>query len=95
MFKSCRSDQKNPVNTRVCGLAYFLFMLSYPLDCPLSISFPTKACTIVAGNISSQGERVDNAFAYIVDNSSFYIGTKRSDANTITGFPVSYIAIGN
>lgn len=35
MFNSCRSDQFNTANTQVCELAYFLFMLSYPLGCPL------------------------------------------------------------
>ncbi|MGL5514585.1 MAG: gp53-like domain-containing protein [Sporomusa sp.] len=59
------------------------------------IAFPTNAFTIIAGNTDLQGQRVDNAFAYIIDNTSYYIGTKRSDEDGITGFPSSYIAIGN
>ena len=35
MFNSCRSDQLNTANTQVGELAYFLFMLSYCLGCPL------------------------------------------------------------
>ena len=35
MFNSCRSDQLNTANTQVGEPAYFLFMLSYSLDCPL------------------------------------------------------------
>lgn len=35
MFNSCRSDQLNTVNTQVGELAYFLFMLSYPLGDPV------------------------------------------------------------
>ena len=66
----------------------------------LTFSFPIKfpnACLIFATtNSNSQGGWVDNAFGYASNNSSFFIGTKRSDvAGTISGYPCSWIAIGH
>lgn len=62
-------------------------------------SFPTtfpNGCFIVnPGNTNTQGQYVDNAFAYAVNNSQFYIATKASNTGAITGYPASWFALGH
>ena len=58
------------------------------------ITFPNKALQIFASNTNSQGWNVDNAFAYIVNNSQYYIETKSSGKNGISGYPTAWFALG-
>lgn len=58
------------------------------------ISFPNKALHVFATNTSSQGDAVDNAFAYVVDNATYYYGTKASNSNSIYAYPGAILAIG-
>lgn len=56
--------------------------------------FPNTALVVFATNSNSQGERVDNAFAYLVDANTFYSATKSSTNNSVTGYPHAWFAIG-
>lgn len=58
------------------------------------ITFPNKALQIFASNTNSQGAHDDNAFAYIINNSQYYIQTKSSGDNGISGYPTCWFAIG-
>ncbi|MDF7673526.1 phage tail protein [Acetobacteraceae bacterium ESL0709] len=56
--------------------------------------FPNRAFQIFATNINAQGAFVDNAYAYIIDNSTFYCATKASNDAGIGVYPCSIFAIG-
>ena len=58
-------------------------------------TFPNGCFAVVSGNTDAQGSYVDNAFAYAVNNSQFYIATKASNTGTVTGFPDSWFALGH
>lgn len=57
------------------------------------IAYPNKAFTIVAGNITKQGDAIDNAFAYIVSNQSFYYASK--SAGAVGGHAGAWVSVGN
>lgn len=59
------------------------------------IPFPNAAFQVFATNADEQGLYVDNAYARVINNSSFYVQTKSSagNANT-TSYAVSWWAIG-
>lgn len=58
------------------------------------IAFPNACLMIAASNRDSQGDRVDNAFAYQVDNTQFYSACKSSGTNGISGYGHEWFAIG-
>lgn len=59
------------------------------------ITFPNSAFQVLAGNIDTQGEFVDNAYAYLIDNDSFYIATKMSNADRSSSYGTNWLAWGN
>lgn len=59
-----------------------------------NIPFVQSAFCIMVSNANSQGEKVDNAFAYIKDKDSFFIATKGSSLGNISAFPCYWLAIG-
>lgn len=61
----------------------------------LPIAFPNSFDVVLVTNTTQQGDRVDNAFGYIVDNATFFAGSKSSTANSVTGAPYSWMAIGD
>lgn len=60
----------------------------------LPITFPTEFFGVLASNNSRQGGFVDNAFAYPVSLSQFYLATKTSNGDSLSGFGVTWFAIG-
>lgn len=58
------------------------------------ISFPNKVLHVFATNTNRQGEYVDNAFAYAINNSTYYYATKPSNGNAIGCFDGAVFAIG-
>lgn len=58
------------------------------------IEFPNAALNIVAGNINSQGDRVDNTWANLVDKATFFCANKSSTGAGWTGYPSSWMAVG-
>ena len=61
----------------------------------LPVTFPNSFLNILASNSNIQGEYADNAYAYPVDTSSFYIATKSSSlSNTVTNFACYWVAVG-
>ena len=58
------------------------------------ISFPNRCFGVYATNIDKQGQVVDNSFGYVVDNSTYYYATKRSDTNETTFLKGIILAIG-
>jgi len=75
-----------PVRVQLCGFnspgAH-----SYP------VPFVNGVYKVYATNNNSQGTNVDNAFAYPIDNSTYFGATKASTGG-ISGFPCSVLAIG-
>ena len=61
---------------------------------PFPIEFPTACLAMIAGNITRQGDRVDNTFAYPIDRTKYYMSSKRSDMNAESGADGNYVAIG-
>lgn len=57
------------------------------------ISFPNKCFTIIAGNNAQQGAYADNAYAYPLNNSQFWIQTFWSGG--ASGYGASFFAIGH
>jgi phage-related tail fiber protein len=60
----------------------------------LPISFPNKGLALVVGNTDRQGSGVDNAYGYIVNNSTVFIALKGQNNTTNQQYKVSYIVIG-
>lgn len=58
------------------------------------IAYPNKALAIIAGNISNQGSGLDNAYAYIVNNSTFYYATSVESGGD-SGLAGSWISVGH
>lgn len=61
---------------------------------PFPIEFPTACLAMIAGNITRQGDRVDNTFAYPIDRTKYYMSSKRSDMNAESDADGNYVAIG-
>lgn len=58
-------------------------------------AFPVTCFAVFVTNTSSQGDRVDNAFGYPVNNSQFFAATKASTSGSVvSGYPVAWFAIG-
>lgn len=58
-------------------------------------AFPAACFAVFVTNTSSQGDRVDNAFGYPVNNSQFFAATKASTSGSVVnGYPVAWFAIG-
>ncbi|EIN3777964.1 hypothetical protein LOU84_001037 [Salmonella enterica] len=58
-------------------------------------AFPVTCFAVFVTNTSSQGDRVDNAFGYPVNNSQFFAATKASTSGSVVnGYPVAWFAIG-
>ncbi|EJQ5670137.1 hypothetical protein NZQ04_001334 [Salmonella enterica] len=58
-------------------------------------AFPVSCFAVFVTNTSSQGDRVDNAFGYPVNNSQFFAATKASTGGSVVnGYPVAWFAIG-
>ncbi|ECV1145173.1 hypothetical protein ELD99_12360 [Salmonella enterica subsp. enterica] len=58
-------------------------------------AFPAACFAVFVTNTSSQGDRVDNAFGYPVNNSQFFAATKAStNGSVVNGYPVAWFAIG-
>lgn len=58
------------------------------------ITFPSTCFNVLVGNTTSQGNTVDNAYAYPINQSQFFAATKQSQANALSGFPITWIALG-
>lgn len=58
------------------------------------ISFPNKVLHVFATNTNVQGVYVDNAFAYPINNSTYYYATKPSNNSGIGLFDGAVFAIG-
>ncbi|CRL45994.1 hypothetical protein SGGMMB4_04198 [Sodalis glossinidius str. 'morsitans'] len=58
------------------------------------ITFPRNCLNVIVSNADAQGDTVDNAFGYPVNNASFYVATKGSVRGNIAGFPVYWSAVG-
>lgn len=57
--------------------------------------FPASCFAVFVANTSRQGDAVDNAFGYPVNNSQFFAATKASTSgNIVNGYPVAWFAIG-
>lgn len=61
----------------------------------LPIEFPNNFYLVLVTNTDRQGDRVDNAFGYVVDNATFYAASKSSVGNDISGASYSWLAIGD
>jgi hypothetical protein len=59
-----------------------------------NITFPNAALQIYASATSSGGSTVDAPFAYVVNQTQFFMATKASNDGAIRGYPCSWIAIG-
>ncbi|ELA6496107.1 hypothetical protein RF847_004582 [Salmonella enterica] len=59
------------------------------------VSFPNQCYVVLVGNTNAGGGRVDNAYGWPLSNSQFFAATKDSNAGAITGYPVSWIAVGS
>ncbi|EAA7932117.1 hypothetical protein ID86_22180 [Salmonella enterica subsp. enterica] len=57
-------------------------------------AFPVSCFAVFVTNTSRQGDAVDNAFGYPVNNSQFFAATKASNGAGIGGYPVVWFAIG-
>ncbi|EGB7927089.1 hypothetical protein H8U41_000785 [Salmonella enterica] len=57
-------------------------------------AFPVSCFAVFVTNTSSQGDRVDNAFGYPVNNSQFFAATKASNGAGTGAYPVAWFAIG-
>lgn len=58
------------------------------------IAFPRNCLNVIVSNADAQGDTVDNAFGYPVNNASFHVATKGSIRGNITGFAVYWSAVG-
>lgn len=58
------------------------------------ISFPNQCFYAFATNTSQQGNNVDNSFAYVVNNSTYYYATKSSDNQGVNFYPGAVWAVG-
>ncbi|MFT4465740.1 MAG: gp53-like domain-containing protein [Sodalis sp. (in: enterobacteria)] len=58
------------------------------------LTFPRTCLNVIVSNANAQGDTVDNAFGYPVNNASFYVATKGSIRGNIAGFPVYWSAVG-
>ena len=59
------------------------------------IPFKERVDVVVASNSDSQGEFVDNAFAYAINLNQYYCATTKSEGTSgINDFPSTLIAIG-
>lgn len=75
-----------PLRVQLCGF-------SSPGVHSFPVPFPNGVYKVYATNANSQGGYVDNAFAYPVDNSTYYGATKASSGG-ITGFTSNVLALG-
>jgi len=57
------------------------------------VAFPSTALVVLASNSDTQGSNNDNAYAYVVDRTKFYIGTKASGGG-LSNYPCYWFAIG-
>ncbi|MDE9463696.1 gp53-like domain-containing protein, partial [Xenorhabdus bovienii] len=56
-------------------------------------AFLNECFVVLVTNANSQGDGIDNAFGYPINNSQFFAATKRADG-VVNSFPVAWVAIG-
>ena len=58
------------------------------------ITFPRAAFQVWITNTNSQGNNVDNVYAYIVNNAQFFAASKASNDGAIRNYPGAWLAFG-